>query len=920
MLNLKPFIVKSFNALMFRRTTLIVLSAAFVFIGGLLKGIDALLETKHSPNGMNSFQTTLNREQAELIRSIWQQPVKNEAGVQSYTRIDIANLAFVLDYLFLLVYGCLLYLFIVRSKVDPVNLTFQKKYIPLLPLGAMIADGTENLMSGLFFNGAAPWSYILPVITAIKFVLIVVSIAHMPVLLMQISRYAKEVFQLISTFRIVVISMLVLYLALWYADQGQDLLVNLNSHPVGPIVFFTAITVLASLHWHLPKFLSVNTSYTPPATFLGWIKALFTDSVKYNQIAQGRYVLDSDIARAFGVATFLIPAFAVLNVMDKFNIMNLYPNYFFIGSLLLLAVSLRYNWIDNAYLVPKNRPVFHTILVVLLVALISLHFVNNLYPNLIWLFLGFVILALAFLIVASIRHHFSMRSLHVLRLAPLIMGFATLFACVFIIANIWPLSLASIGFQSAQYSTISIFVLGLLFYILFFSGLLFLGRTKTATIRGNQINVTGIFLVIAFLFAMMVDNRFHDVSLVPAENVSAPPSLEKYFDGWLAERDTAIAVADSVHPYPIFIVSTYGGGIRAAAWTSLAIATLDSCVRTRTGGLDNFQNHVLAYSGASGGTIGASVMCALRKQDRKVTVGELAKFYSNDFLSPVMIGLIGRDFFSSTLGLSLPDRAVLQEQVWEHHMQKDFQNSYYGQPISSIWNGDSYQVPLLFANTIQVEKGIKGVVAPVSFDQSIFPAAISVVDLIRKEEAEHASENHGHKLRDLKLSTAAFFSARFPFISPAGRVNGGNHFLDGGIYENAGAETAGELERVIRRIVAKKKIDSKVKIIVVSLKNSPPVPDQEVTKNLFELSAPLLALVNNVDGNAWHADEVNRFAAGGNFVRLHPQKTDLQSKDHQAILPLGWQLSERAIWRLRINLSKPDTYTSTELSKVIDAF
>ena len=60
----------AFNAFMKTRLSLILFAIAFAFFGGLIKSLDADLETKHSPNGMNSFQMTGNSEDANMIRSI----------------------------------------------------------------------------------------------------------------------------------------------------------------------------------------------------------------------------------------------------------------------------------------------------------------------------------------------------------------------------------------------------------------------------------------------------------------------------------------------------------------------------------------------------------------------------------------------------------------------------------------------------------------------------------------------------------------------------------------------------------------------------------------------------------------------------------------------------------------------------------
>ena len=62
--------------------------------------------------------------------------------------------------------------------------------------------------------------------------------------------------------------------------------------------------------------------------------------------------------------------------------------------------------------------------------------------------------------------------------------------------------------------------------------------------------------------------------------------------------------------------------------------------------------------------------------------------------------------------------------------------------------------------------------------------------------------------QDVRLSTAALFSARFPIISPSGKIgckdfgNGSSYVVDGGYYDNTGASTISELWTKLQTMVA----------------------------------------------------------------------------------------------------------------------
>lgn len=896
------------------RRTLIVIAIMTLGTGLYLQSLDTKLETQYAQNGMTSLTTSWDDEDATAIRTSWQKQTKGPS------RLSLATIYLVVDsFIFVLCYGLLLYRFLIRTGIKSWG-------VLILPAIAMLADLGENFLTLAFLQGSGAWPIVIPVFSLIKIVCIVLSVFFMKSFLLKISDYTNIVVQLLWTFRIIVISLSLLYLALWQSDQGQDLLINLNSNHLGVAIFLVCITVTAALHWHLPKFLSPQTTLIPPATMRGWLQAIFFGNVSFRELSTSgiKYIQDSDLARGFGVATFLIPAFGILNVMDKYQLTHSHPNVLLFVTILVTGLALNYNWIDNAYSNRAWRMVFHTVLVLGLVAVAVLGVLNEIKPNLIWLFIALLVLALMFLIAVSIRRQLALVA-HI-RIGPLIMGFSFVFALFFIVSNFLPLRLALAENESIRYSTISVFLCGLAFYILFFAALVFWGRITTVVVGGRtlRVNVAGIFLALSILFALYADNRFHDVNMEKANRMNAipqRPDLRDYFRQWLAHRDSAIMRRDSIKPYPIFVVNAYGGGIRAAAWTSFTINFLDDAVQQETEQKEYFQDHVIAYSGASGGTIGAAVMCALRKAKSHVKTDSLVSFYRKDFLSPVMIGLIGRDFFASTFGLTIHDRAVLQERIWEEHMAIHFQNHVYKLGIYNIWK-EEYDVPLLFANTTQVERGIKGVVAPVSFRVNDFPSAVSVVDSIYEQERKRCVENNDEKPRDVKLSTSAFFSARFPFISPAGRVNGSNHFLDGGIYENSGAETAAEIVRVLEEVLAgMPEIKNKVKIVVLSIKNSPPYVPGKAKKNLFELSAPLKAIVENVDGNAIHADSVNAVLFKGRYHRLYPSlPTRSDEADLKAILPLGWQLSDNALRRLKKNLTKPEKEAHRTIKNILKEF
>ena len=273
----------------------------------------------------------------------------------------------------------------------------------------------------------------------------------------------------------------------------------------------------------------------------------------------------------------------------------------------------------------------------------------------------------------------------------------------------------------------------------------------------------------------MLDNPLHQVQTIPTQNeFESADSLPRYMKAWLIKRKPEIDSFNIVtkDSFPVFIINAYGGGIRAAAWTTLVVSDLDK--KLTEAGAQPFQHYVLAYSGASGGTIGLSELCAARYcLHENLPPENWNKLYGNDFLTSEIIGLFGRDAWNSSFGLHLcPDRSQLQTNVWEKRLAD--LGIKYDSPFVKYWDSagvfGKYEVPLLFANTYVADSGLKAIVAPVRLSHLQFPGTIFIEDLLQHD-----------KEKGIKLSTGAFLSARFPLISPSGKIDKTHHLMDGGL-------------------------------------------------------------------------------------------------------------------------------------------
>jgi hypothetical protein len=78
-----------------------------------------------------------------------------------------------------------------------------------------------------------------------------------------------------------------------------------------------------------------------------------------------------------------------------------------------------------------------------------------------------------------------------------------------------------------------------------------------------------------------------------------------------------------------------------------------------------------------------------------------------------------------------------------------------------------------------MQDGTPGVVSNILIDSAIFGKRIDILGLLQAGE-------------DMRLSTAVVLGARFPYVSPAGRIHD-SYFVDGGYFDNSGAGVVHEM-------------------------------------------------------------------------------------------------------------------------------
>ncbi len=268
------------------------------------------------------------------------------------------------------------------------------------------------------------------------------------------------------------------------------------------------------------------------------------------------------------------------------------------------------------------------------------------------------------------------------------------------------------------------------------------------------------------------------------------PTVAEATRAWYAQASRGW---DPQRPVPMLIVATAGGGIRAAYWTATVLERLEQAL-----GKDVLRRHLFAISGVSGGSIGALAYMATAVDD-PAAPEHPTQLLDRDFLAPAVAALAFVDGPSSVLpDIRQGDRGYALERAWE-----EASGGVLARPFLSFFpdrdtlgRNDKPWHPALLLNATHQGTGRRVITSHVKVERRVFLDSFDALDLVEA---------------DMPASTAGHNSARFTYVSPAGKLvppnpkDGGprdfGFLLDGGYFENFGAVTALQLLREARQAV-----------------------------------------------------------------------------------------------------------------------
>jgi hypothetical protein len=389
--------------------------------------------------------------------------------------------------------------------------------------------------------------------------------------------------------------------------------------------------------------------------------------------------------------------------------------------------------------------------------------------------------------------------------------------------------------------------------------------------------ILGLFVLVAGLAVFFGDN--HAVRRVNAHetagaNVDVKPlALQDAVALWEQENHCRDAPANC--PRPIIIAAS-GGASRAGFFVGTVLGYFMQ--EAHEHGLDPnaVRNRLFAISSVSGGSLGAVMVAKALEQKAdsgdfpcKKTPIELwwrktveswrdcfEALTSGDFLTADFFGFAFNDMLPLPLFGLVRDRAAVLEDTWKDRYDdvatrgdsSPMQcNEGLDCPLFSLKPRTGHWIPLLVLNGTSEATGGRIVTTPLSPtyrpksgqlcpstpvkpECTLFVGADHFNDLLNFGNVDGSSA----PLDDVRLSTAAHNSARFPLISPPGSVLNYkdaivDRIVDGGYFENSGALGAKELALAVSVV---EPALSPFVLIISNDPDDPVMPEDEAQRKL----------------------------------------------------------------------------------------
>lgn len=488
---------------------------------------------------------------------------------------------------------------------------------------------------------------------------------------------------------------------------------------------------------------------------------------------------------------------------------------------------------------------------------------------------------------------------HLHAISPIARFFAVVWAVASLGATIWSL-IDPVGMGQSFGGAVSIVPIGL-------AGIATGLALAVLITMAYHVPVLAALLLLAVISSYTMDN--HQLHAVPPSASSAPA------------LDAAYQAFKRAPNRKLLLIATAGGGIRAAYWTAYALSSLHD---EQSAQQKQFDNAVFAISGVSGGSYGAVLYRAMLATEQAIPCADrrppapdnhpptnfadcVYLYLGWDGLGPTVVSLLFPDLQQRFIPKSLlPDRAHALELTWQQAWASrapDGSQDLLKSAFHGLWKNSP--LPVLLLNGTSVRAGHRIITTNVVPG----PAATAFHDVVFFSAL---TDN------EIAATTAATNSARFPVISPPGTILGStgtatDQIVDGGLFENSGAQTLLELYAYITAQSAGRPLD----IGVLQITSDPDQPDPAgkcgsppvtagagISRFLPDLLSSPETLLATRSARGTAEVEALQARVQADYHTAHPEKPAgdapyfairLSRKDAPTFAPLGWQLSRAAV-------------------------
>ena len=583
--------------------------------------------------------------------------------------------------------------------------------------------------------------------------------------------------------------------------------------------------------------------------------------------------------------------------------------------------------------------------------------------------------------VASRRPDFFFSDEDSARYDVLFRGYLLGSAFVLVVITVWTwLHVWSIAPQLGLHGLLPAFLTGT---TVVFGGLSYLTEHWTVPAALRLVGLRRVPIVSTMLVwgfgASLIGGRYHDVRILPIEAAAVDSralTAEQALAAWVQHNIPTPPPPDPAAPAPAVVpagaasaevaparkqaipmvfVAAAGGGIRAASFTSLAldclVVHLDATACPSAGQASGW-DRVFALSGASGGSVGIASTSAQLASSGDST-GWVARRLGGDLLSPSLAWQLFVEAPNVLIHLNPDvDRAEVIERSWERRWGDQKPNPTTAPTLGTDlqWHG-----PLAFYNGTNLRDSCRVNVSRLNGSNPVAGAAeLTMAEQdCRRQRLDSAAPARSTLAvnrdivsylcpsEDLRLSTAAFLSARFPFVSPTGELRGARHrgvacgqadlpplsIGDGGYRDNTGASTLVELWSQVGPLVAEHNRTSDTCIVPVMIEIDNGFRNRNAVVSggrVGQLLAPLTgaAAVFGSRDAGWieaAADEFSRDLGDGLHVydasgaEVHDRFARVSLFAHPGVqAPLGWSLSSEAVNDISQQFTVPDNVAARD--------